>query len=239
MKKPRLADVDLTATFADKDDYEDALKEEQLRLLRLQQKHYTGKHRAVIVFEGWDASGKGGAIRRLTEKVDPRGVRVWAIGAPTEEEQGRHYLYRFWQKLPSPGTWAIFDRSWYGRVLVERVEKLARKPAWKRAYGEINAFEKMLIDDGVALVKLFLHISKKEQLDRFHEREKNPYKRWKIGEEDWRNRRKWSSYVAAADDMFHETSTEEAPWSIISGERKWHARVEVCRTVADCLEEQL
>lgn len=239
MKKPRLADVDLSATIADKQDYEETLAEEQLRLLRLQQKHYQAGQRAIIVFEGWDAAGKGGAIRRLTAKLDPRGFRVWPIGAPTEEEQARHYLYRFWNKLPSPGSWAIFDRSWYGRVLVERVEKLARKQAWKRAYGEINAFEKMLVDDGVGIVKLFLHISKKEQLERFHEREKNPYKRWKIGDEDWRNRRKWSSYVAAADEMFEETSTGDAPWRIISGERKWHARVEVCRTVAESLDDQL
>ncbi len=239
MKTPRLADVDLTLEMPSKSEYEKALDQVQLRLLRLQQRHYQHKHRAIIVFEGWDAAGKGGAIRRLTEKIDPRGLRVWPIGAPTGEEQERHYLYRFWQKIPPPGTWAIFDRSWYGRVLVERVEKLCTKPEWKRAYGEIKAFEKMLTDDGVALVKLFIHISKKEQLRRFREREENPYKRWKITVDDWRNRRKWDGYEKAIDDMFEETSTSDRPWSVISGNHKWYARVTACRAVADSLEKAL
>jgi polyphosphate kinase 2 (PPK2 family) len=236
MKPPRLDDVDLSATFADKDAYETALSEVQLRLLRLQQRHYQRKERAIIVFEGWDAGGKGGAIRRLTEKMDPRGVRVWPIGVPTAEEQDRHYLYRFWQKIPPPGTWAIFDRSWYGRVLVERVEKLCKKPAWQRAYGEINAFEKLFIDEGVAVIKLFMHISRKEQLRRFREREKNPYKRWKITDDDWRNRRKRPGYIKAIDEMFAETSTDEAPWAVIPGDHKWYARVAACTAVADRLE---
>ncbi|HEX9294942.1 MAG TPA: polyphosphate kinase, partial [Polyangiaceae bacterium] len=207
MKHPRLSRVDLSLELPDKDTYEEALEKGQHRLLRLQQRYYRDKRQAIIVFEGWDAAGKGGAIRRLTEKIDPRGIHVWPIGPPSPEEQGRHYLYRFWQKLPAAGTWAIFDRSWYGRVLVERVEKLCSKAEWKRAYGEIVDFEKMLVKDGVALVKLFLHISKKEQLRRFHERQQNPYKRWKISADDWRNRRKWSEYAVAIDDMFRETST--------------------------------
>jgi len=239
MKHPRLANIDLSLELPDKDAYEEKLDKAQLRLLRLQQRYYQENKRAIIVFEGWDAAGKGGAIRRLTEQIDPRGIHVWPIGPPSAEEQGRHYLYRFWKKLPSAGTWAIFDRSWYGRVLVERVDKLATKGEWKRAYGEIAEFEKMLIDDGVALVKLFLHISKKEQLRRFHERRKNPYKRWKITAEDWRNRRKWSEYEKAIDDMFRETSTRKAPWTPISGERKWYARTAVCRAVADALEKCL
>ena len=238
-KQPRLKDVDLSREMKDKDTYEKALADAQLRLLRLQQKHYHHKRRAVIVFEGWDAAGKGGAIRRLTEKLDPRGFQVWPIAAPTPEELDRHYLYRFWKKLPLPQTWALFDRSWYGRVLVERVEKLCTPAEWKRAYDEINEFEKMLVKDGAAVVKLFLHISKKEQLKRFHERENNPYKRWKITDEDWRNRRKWSKYEQAIDDMFAHTSTKRAPWTPIAGERKWHARVAVCRAVADALEEAL
>ncbi len=239
MKKPHLSDIDLSKEMADKDAYEKALADAQLRLLRLQQEHYHGKRRAIIVFEGWDAAGKGGAIRRLSEKLDPRGVHVWAIGAPTPEEQGRHYLYRFWSKLPSPQTWAVFDRSWYGRVLVERVEKLCKPADWKRAYDEINEFEKMLVDDGAAVVKLFLHISKKEQLRRFEERLHNPYKRWKITKEDWRNRKKWNKYEEAIDDMFEKTTTKHAPWTPIAGERKWYARVTVCRAIAKALEKQL
>jgi polyphosphate kinase 2 (PPK2 family) len=238
MKPPRLKDIDLSQEMQDKDAYEKALQKVQLRLLRLQQKHYHKKRRAIIVFEGWDAAGKGGAIRRLSEKLDPRGLRVWPIGPPASDEQRRHYLYRFWEKLPPPQTWAVFDRSWYGRVLVERVEKLCSPDEWKRAYGEINEFEKMLADDGVAIVKIFLHISKKEQLRRFTEREQNPYKRWKITKDDWRNRRKWPDYERAIDDMFRETSTQHVPWTPVSGERKWYARVAVCRTVAQALKEQ-
>jgi polyphosphate kinase 2 (PPK2 family) len=239
MKHPRLSKVDLSLELPDNDTYKKALEKGQYRLLDLQQRYYRKKRRTIIVFEGWDAAGKGGAIRRLSEKLDPRGVHVWPIGPPSAEEQGRHYLYRFWKKLPSPGTWAIFDRSWYGRVLVERVEKLCSKPEWTRAYREIVEFEKMLVDDGICLVKLFLHISKKEQLRRFHEREDNPYKRWKISPEDWRNRRKWSQYAEAIDDMFRETNTTNAPWRAIAGERKWYARTAVCRAVADALERRL
>jgi polyphosphate kinase 2 (PPK2 family) len=236
VKKPRLENVDLSLEMPDKDAYEKALSKAQLRLLRLQQHHYHHHRRAVIVFEGWDASGKGGAIRRLTEKLDPRGVHVWPIGAPTPDEQSRHYLYRFWKKLPEPRTWAVFDRSWYGRVLVERVERFCTKEEWQRAYQEINEFEKMLSDDGAVVVKIFLHISKKEQLRRFHEREENPYKRWKITDDDWRNRKKWNKYERAIDDMFEKTTTRDAPWTPIAGERKWYARVSVCKAIADALE---
>jgi len=237
MKTPRLADADLSRAFADKDSYEDALDDVQLRLLRLQIKHFGAKRRAIIVCEGRDAAGKGGAIKRLTEKLDPRGIKVWPIGPPTAEEQGRHYLYRFWEKVPTRGTWSIFDRSWYGRVLVERVDKFAKKPEWKRAYGEINAFEKMLADDGVTLVKMFFHISKKEQLVRFKEREKDPYKKWKISKDDWHNREKWADYDEAIDDMLRKTHTRQARWHVVSAERKWNARVEACRIVADALEK--
>jgi polyphosphate kinase 2 (PPK2 family) len=236
MKPPRLADVDLSRAFPDKDSYEKALDKVQLRLLRLQTEYFGKKRRAIIVFEGRDAAGKGGAIKRLTEKIDPRGIKVWPIGAPSAEEQQRHYLYRFWDKVPSRGTWAVFDRSWYGRVLVERVDKFAKKTEWKRAYGEINAFEKMLSDDGVTIIKLFFHISKKEQLVRFKEREKDPYKKWKISKDDWHNREKWSAYDEAIDDMLRETHTRDSPWHLVSGERKWHARVEACRIVADGLD---
>jgi AMP-polyphosphate phosphotransferase len=237
MKSPRLEDIDLSQEISDKETYEKALAKAQLCLLRLQQSHYHDGRRAIILFEGWDAAGKGGAIRRMTEKIDPRGFRVWPIGPPTPDEQARHYLYRFWETLPTPGTWTILDRSWYGRVLVERVEKLVPKPVWKRAYGELNELEKMLVDDGVVIVKIFLHISKKEQLRRFHERENNPYKRWKITKDDWRNRKRRSSYEDAIDDMFRETSTKVAPWRPIAGQRKWFARVAVCQAVIDALEQ--
>jgi len=236
VKTPSLDKIDLSLCMADKDQYETALRKLQLRLLTQQQRYFTDKRRAIVVFEGWDAAGKGGAIRRITEKLDARSIHVWPIAAPRPDEQARHYLYRFWKKLPLPGEWAIFDRSWYGRVLVERVEKLADKAAWKRAYGELNAFERMLRDDGVVLVKLFLHISKGEQLARFKEREKDPYKRWKMGDEDWRNRRKWSAYEEAIDEMFRKTSTEQARWIGVAGEFKWHARVEACRVVVEALE---
>jgi AMP-polyphosphate phosphotransferase len=236
MKTPRIEDIDLSPAFADKDAYEKALDQVQLRLLRLQVKHFAKKRRAILVFEGRDAAGKGGAIKRLTEQLDPRGIKVWPIGPPSPEEQGRHYLYRFWEKIPVRGTWAIFDRSWYGRVLVERVDRFASKPEWKRAYSEINAFEKMLYDDGVIIVKMFFHISKKEQLVRFKEREKDPYKRWKISKDDWHNRRKWGAYDVAIDDMLRETSTRHAPWHLVSGEHKWRARVDACRIVAGALE---
>jgi AMP-polyphosphate phosphotransferase len=236
MKPPRLRDADLSLEMPDQDAYEKELKKVQLSLLRLQQEYFHAGKRAVIALEGWDAAGKGGTIRRLTEKIDPRGLHVWPIGAPTPDEQGRHYLYRFWTKLPAPGTWAIFDRTWYGRVLVERVEKLVPHDAWRRAYREINEFEQMLVDDGVPVVKLFVHISRKEQLRRFHERERNPYKRWKITDEDWRNRRRWKQYEKAVEQMFEETSTRAAPWILISGEHKWYGRTAACRAVVRALE---
>jgi AMP-polyphosphate phosphotransferase len=189
------------------------------------------------VFEGWDAAGKGGAIRRLTEKLDPRGFHVWPIGAPTAPEQGRHYLYRFWTKLPEPGLVAIFDRSWYGRVLVERVEGLAKKSEWKRAYEEINEFERMLVDDGVRVVKVFLHITPDEQLRRFAERLNNPHKRWKLTEADIESHLHWKDYADAVEDMFDETSTKAVPWTAIFADKKWIARVKVLEAVTDALAD--
>ncbi len=221
--------------FADRDAYEKELERLQLKMLSAQQAYFHEKRRAVIVFEGWDAAGKGGAIRRLTERLDPRGFHVWPIGAPNQLEQGRHYLYRFWRRLPERGTIAIFDRSWYGRVLVERVEGLAKKEEWKRGYREIKEFERMLVDDGVRLVKIFLHITPHEQLQRFAERLSNPYKRWKLTDDDIRNHRRWDDYVEAVEDMFKHTSTKFAPWTAIYAVRKWAARIEVLKTVTDAL----
>jgi PPK2 family polyphosphate:nucleotide phosphotransferase len=226
-----------TARLAGKAEYEAMLKTLQTRLLHIQQTYFHERRRAILVFEGWDAAGKGGAIRRLAEPLDPRGVHVWPIGAPTPAEQGRHYLWRFWQRVPEPGTFAVFDRSWYGRVLVERVEGFAEPGAWKRAYDEINEFERQLVDDGVRIVKLFFHITPEEQLERFRERLANPYKRWKLTEEDLRNRGRWPDYVKAAEDMFDRTSTSFAPWYAIPADSKWSARIACLEIVIDALRK--
>jgi polyphosphate kinase 2 (PPK2 family) len=193
----------------------------------------------LVVFEGPDAAGKGGAIKRLVERLDPRLYRVHSIVKPTQEEYQRHYLWRFWNKLPPYGQMTVFDRSWYGRVLVERVEGFAAEKEWHRAYEEINEFERCLTDDGTLIVKIYLHISKEEQLARFKRREADPYKHWKINDEDWRNRRKWDEHNLAAQDAFAKTSTVRAPWNVIAGNFKWHARVRVAKIVADALEAKL
>lgn len=221
----------------DKKDYKKRLKYWKKRLLHVQQAYYHQHRRAVIVFEGWDAAGKGGAIRRVTEKLDPRGFTVYPIASPKDEEQGRHYLYRFFAKLPAPGTMTIFDRSYYGRVLVERIEGLASPQEWQRAYQEINEFERLLCDDGVRIVKLFLNISEAEQLKRFKERLHNPYKRWKLTEEDIRNRGKRKLYEEAIDTMFSRTDTVQAPWQLIAAEHKWYARIEVLKTLVEALSD--
>src|SRR6185312_142159 len=227
--------LDYDAEVPDKKTYERTLAELQLEVLKAELKTREGKRPVVLAFEGWDAAGQGRAIKRKTEKLDPRGYHVHAIGAPSDEEKKHHYLWRFWTRMPENGRWGIFDRTWYGRVLVERVEKLCKKKAWKRAYREINEFERQLVDDGVILVKVFLAITKHEQKRRFEERENDPYKRWKIGPEDWRNREHWDEYVDAAEQMFDETDTPYAPWKIIGGNRKWHARIEVLRHLLDRL----
>jgi polyphosphate kinase 2 (PPK2 family) len=232
-----LAQVDLDKKLDDEKEYDKKLESAQKRLLLLQSKYIKQGRRAVIVCEGWDASGKGGAIQRMTRVIDPRHYQVWPIGAPDPVEQGKHYLVRFWSKLPAKGSWGFFDRSWYGRVLVERVEGFADKKAWHRAYDEINAFEKMLTDDGVALVKLFFHVSSKEQLERFEDRAKDPFKSWKLTDDDWRNRKKRKQYETATNEMFARTSPKNAPWTVIEGDYKWWARVKAASTVADVLEK--
>jgi polyphosphate kinase 2 (PPK2 family) len=229
--------LDYDITVKDKEAYERELSELQLRTLDVELRTRESGRQVLIAFEGWDASGKGGAIKRLTEKLDPRGYAVFPISAPTEEERRHHYLWRFWTRMPSRGRWAVFDRTWYGRVLVERVEGFAKKKEWKRAYREINEFERQLVDDGAVLVKLFLAITKDEQLRRFDEREKNPYKRWKIGPDDWRNREHWDEYVEAAEDMFVETSSDVAPWKVVGANKKWHTRLTVLRHVLDAIED--
>jgi len=238
-KKIRLDRLKQPKPFADKEAYQKQLDAVQLKMLLIQQTYFHEKRRGIIVFEGWDAAGKGGAIRRLTEKLDPRGFHVWPIGPPRPDEQGRHYLYRFWRSLPQPGALAIFDRSWYGRVLVERVEGLIAKSAWRRAYDEINDFERMLVDDGVRIVKIFLHISAEEQLERFAERLSNPYKRWKLTEDDIRNHRRRDHYVEAIEDMFDHTSTKTAPWVALYADTKWVARVNTLQAVTERLADGL
>jgi PPK2 family polyphosphate:nucleotide phosphotransferase len=220
-----------------KDDYETELAHLQLQMLRIQSAYRAQRRRAIVVFEGTDAAGKGGAIRRLISLLDPRGVNVHSVGPPTPDEQGRHYLYRFWRELPVPGQISIFDRSWYGRVLVERVEGLCDAAAWSRAYDEINAFERMLVDDGAALVKVLLIISRGEQLERFADRLQNPVKRWKFSRDDLRNRRRWEDYVRAFDEMHARTHTEHAPWVIVPANSKRHARLAAARAITGRLSE--
>jgi PPK2 family polyphosphate:nucleotide phosphotransferase len=221
----------------DKATYESRLASLQRDMLRIQRAYFRERRRALLVFEGWDAAGKGGAIRRLTGELDPRGFRVFPIGVPSPSEQGRHYLFRFWQHVPSPGMFTIFDRSHYGRVLVERVEGLIGETVWRRAYQEINEFERLLADDGVRIVKCFLHITQDEQLKRFRERLKNPDKRWKLTVDDIRNRERWPAYETAIEDMLAETATEVAPWHLVLANHKWHARLAVLESAVARLGE--
>lgn len=237
---PRLRDLPMDMrAFADKAEYEAILAAQQKRILEIQLGYFTGRRRAIIVFEGWDAAGKGGAIRRLTAPLDPRGVRVWPIGPPSAEDRGHPYLRRFWERLPPPGGLAVFDRSWYGRVLVERVEKLAPEADWRRAYDEINGFERLLHDDGIRIVKLFLHITPEEQADCFRQRLKQPLKQWKITMDDLRARERWDAYVEAAEEMFARTSTAAAPWHPVPANSKWVARTTCLRIIADALSAGL
>jgi len=192
-----------------------------------------------VVFEGWDASGKGGCIKRLVSPLDPRHVRVAQFAAPTYDEKRHHFLWRFWPALPGWGGMAVFDRSWYGRVLVERVERYASEEQWKRAYQEIRGFERMLSAEGMVLVKFWLHLSEAEQLKRFESRERDPLRRWKLTSEDWRNRGKHAAYVEAIEHMLAETDRPDAPWTLVEAENKRWARVKVVETVVAALEDGL
>lgn len=227
--------LDMTQSL-DKDSYQQQLEAEQARLARLLRDKRMRRHALVAVFEGNDAAGKGGAIRRVTGALDPRQYHIVPVAAPTEEERAQPYLWRFWRHIPARGRFTMFDRSWYGRVLVERVEGFAGEEAWRRAYREINEFERALADAGVVLVKFWLHVSPEEQLRRFRAREADPDKRHKIGPDDWRNRSKWPQYVEAVGDMLRQTSTAAAPWTIVEAEDKPYARVKVLRTVTEALE---
>ncbi len=222
-----------------RDDYRARLKEEQRRLTALTLSRKFEKRAVVAVFEGNDAAGKGGGIRRVVQALDPRMTRVISIAAPSDEEKAQPYLWRFWRHIPKQGHVAIFDRSWYGRVLVERVEGFAAKHDWMRAYDEIRFFEAELSEAGIIVVKFWLAIDKKEQLRRFKEREKIGYKRYKITDEDWRNRKKWDAYKQAVHDMVDRTSTTAAPWTLVEANDKLFARVKVLKAIADRLEAEL
>jgi polyphosphate:AMP phosphotransferase len=235
---PAFKDIDLTLDIA-KDEYERELKELQERLANLQLEVYARKVPVVIAYNGWDASGKGGNIRRLVQNLDPRGYKVIPIIVPTDEEKAHHYMWRFWKELPERGRIAIFDRTWYGRVLVERIEGFCTEEEWKRAYREINEMEAQWAGSGAAIVKFWLHIDKDTQLVRFNERMNNPYKRWKINDEDWRNRAKWDEYYKAAEEMFYRTDTSYAPWTIVEANSKYYSRIKTLRTVVGAIEKRL
>ncbi len=237
----RLGEVDLTARLSRKAE-EVLLREQQERLvaLRLTLGGQIGSGELgpplCVVFEGWDASGKGGAISRLVARLDPRHVRVSQFAAPTFDEKRHHFLWRFWPKLPGWGGMAVFDRSWYGRVLVERVEGFASDEQWRRAYDEIVGFETTLAAEGMILVKFWMHVTPREQAKRFTRRRHDPLKAWKLTDEDWRNRKKRTQYEAAVEDMLARTDHAAAPWTVVAAENKRWARVEVVRTVCDAIE---
>jgi len=230
--------VDLTQSLTAVE-YENRINKLQRGLHDLVWQMYNAKRNAVLVFEGWDAGGKGSAIRRLTAAMDARLYRVIPIAAPTDEEKGHHYLWRFWRHISRAGYVTIYDRSWYGRVLVERVEGYAQPHEWMRSYQEINDFEEQLVDHGVALFKFWIHISKDEQYRRFKEREKDPRKQHKITDEDWRNRERWDDYKSAINDMVAHTSTAHTPWTIVAGNDKKFARIQILETVCNGLQRTL
>lgn len=231
----RLDQVDLAIDYDDHD-YGADLQQLQYRLLGAQLARYRAGLRTILVFEGWDAAGKGGCIKRLVHELDPRMCRVWPIAAPRDHENDHHFLYRFWQRLPESGCMAVFDRSWYGRVLVERVEGIASEAEWRRAYREINEFERMQADDGVLILKFFLHISAEEQAKRFIKRYKDPIKRWKLSVADFRNRDLRDPYTGAINDMLAQTDTAIAPWRVIPATIKKHARLNVLKQCVDAME---
>jgi polyphosphate kinase 2 (PPK2 family) len=228
-----LSDYESGAPYAG--DYDRTLADLQELISRQLVSLHLHRGRALVVSEGWDAAGKGGAIQRLTAQCDPRHYHVWPISAPSEGEKARHYLWRFWTRLPKAGEIAIFDRSWYGRVLVERVEGFATEAQWRRAYDEINEFEAQQTADGTFIVKLFFHVTQEVQDKRLAARLEDPWKRWKVTAEDFRNRARRSDYLAALKDMFRETDTRWAPWTVIDGNNKKAARIAVLRAVTDAL----
>ncbi len=237
-KTTALDHVDLSLSLT-AEEYADRLKDAQTRLRELEHQIYRRRMPVVIAYEGWDAAGKGGNIRRLTQNLDPRGYGVVPIAAPNDIEKAHHYLWRFWAQLPKAGHIAIFDRTWYGRVLVERVEGFCTEEQWRRAYREINAMEQQLVHFGTVLLKFWLHIDPDEQLRRFQERQEDVHKQWKITEEDWRNRSRLDQYRDAVEEMLYRTSTPYAPWTIVESNCKWYARVKVLETVCEAIRQRL
>lgn len=234
-----LDDIVLYGKSLEEDAYKKKLKNLQKKIDTYQNILYKKKIPMIVAFEGWDAAGKGGAIKRFTEAMDPRGYVVNSVSAPNDIEKAHHYLWRFWIKLQKAGHVTIFDRTWYGRVLVERIEHFCEKKEWKRAYQEINEFEKMLINSGAIVIKFWIHIDKEEQKKRFDARMENPEKQWKITDEDWRNREKWDSYKIAVNEMVQKTSTTNAPWIIVEGNNKNYARIKVLENIIDAIERRL
>ncbi len=222
-----------------KDEYAEQLNQLQAELHLLHLRAREEEVATILVFEGWDAAGKGGAIRRVAAALEPKNCQVHGVAVPTDEELAQHYLWRFWRNVPRDGHVAIFDRSWYGRVLVERVEEFATEEEWRRAYAEITDFENQLVEHGSVLVKFWIHITREEQLERFEDREATPHKHWKLTEDDWRNREKWPEYEEAFDDVVQYTSTRLAPWTLVEGNDKRYARIKVLRTVCERLRERL
>ena len=233
-----LGKADLSLSCSRKE-YEKELKELQSRIQELHGELYRRRIPVVLGFEGWDAGGKGGAIKRLTAKMDPRGYVVHPTASPNAVERQYHYLWRFWKDMPKAGHITIFDRTWYGRVMVERIEGFCTKNEWRRAYREINDMERTLTREGVLVLKFWMQIDKDEQERRFRERQENPEKQWKITEEDWRNREKWDQYEAAVNEMLIRTSTVNAPWIVVEGNDKYYARLKVLRTVVAAIEERI
>lgn len=233
-----LENVDVGKKLSEKQ-YWKRIARQQLRLRQLQFRIYEQQLPVLALFEGWDAAGKGGAIKRVSETLEPRGYTVSSFSAPRGEEKTRHYLWRFWRVLPRAGHLGIFDRTYYGRVLVERVEGLLSEDEWRRAYREINEFEGHQASFGMVVIKLWLHISRDEQLRRFKDRERDPFRSYKLTGEDWRNRAKWDAYLEAVEEMLTRTSTPYAPWTIVEANDKYHARVKVVKTVADAIEKAL
>jgi polyphosphate kinase 2 (PPK2 family) len=229
----KLEDYERGAAFAG--DYDRKLADLQELISRQLVSLHVHRRRAIVVSEGWDAAGKGGALQRMVARCDPRHFHVWPIAAPSEGEKARHYLWRFWTRLPKTGELAIFDRSWYGRVLVERVEGFAAEAEWRRAYDEINEFEAQQTSDGTLIVKLFFHVTQEVQDKRLAARLEDPWKRWKVTPEDFRNRARRADYLAALADMFRETDTRWAPWTVIDGNQKKPARIAALQAVADAL----
>ena len=232
-KWPALDKIEMIDGPLDDQEYERRLKKLQNRLLDLQVHHLRTGGRAIIGLDGWDAAGKGGLIQRMVFGLEPRSVQVWRIGAPSAEEQGKHFLWRFWDRVPATGNWAIFDRTWYGRVLVERIEGFCSKAEWQRAYREINEFERTLSDAGVRFVKLLVHVSEEEQRKRMIRRLEKPHKRYKVGLEDFRNIAKRKQYIDAYDDMLEKTDTDYAPWHVIASDDKRHARLAGLKIIVD------